>query len=148
LNHEEQGFGKENLRDGEPENERLKFVLLWPISLIVTYVLLFIFMVEIVEYVTESGKNTFAVWFEKLSAPAAAKVTVGLRRIETGNFSNVKGVEGGVFEYRIDFGPGYRVYFGKDGDRLVILLAGGTKKKQQQDIETAQQLWREYKNAK
>lgn len=60
---------------------------------------------------------------------AAVKVTTAVHRMEQGNFSNVKGVGAGVYEYRIDFGPGYRIYFGKDGDRLVILLAGGTKKR-------------------
>ena len=63
-----------------------------------------------------------------MCAPAA------LRRLELGNLSNVKGVGAGVFEYRIDFGPGYRVYFGKDGDTVVILLAGGTRKRQDRDI--------------
>ena len=58
--------------------------------------------------------------------------------MEQGNFSKVKGVGAGVFEYKIDFGPGYRIYFGKDGDRLVILIGGGTKKRQQQDIAAAQ----------
>jgi putative addiction module killer protein len=62
-----------------------------------------------------------------LNVQAAAKVTTALERIADGNLSNVKGVGGGVFEYRIDFGPGYRVYFGRDGGQLVILLAGGTK---------------------
>ncbi len=62
--------------------------------------------------------------------------------------SSAKGVGAGVSEYRIDFGPGYRVYFGKDGDTLIILLGGGTKKRQQNDIETAQDLWREYKQRK
>ncbi len=61
-----------------------------------------------------------------------------------GNLSNVKGVGGGVLEYRIDFGPGYRIYFGRDGDALIILLGGGTKVRQQRDIETAVALWREY----
>jgi putative addiction module killer protein len=60
----------------------------------------------------------------------------------------VKGVGGGVFEYRIDFGPGYRVYFGKDGEVLIILLGGGTKKRQQKDIETAHTLWQEYRQRK
>ncbi len=62
--------------------------------------------------------------------------------------SPAKGVGAGVSEYRIDFGPGYRVYFGKDGDTLIILLGGGTKKRQQKDIEAAQDLWREYKQRK
>jgi len=79
---------------------------------------------------------------------AAAKVTVALTRIELGNLSNVKGVGAGVQELRIDFGPGYRVYFGRDGDRLVILLAGGTKSRQQKDISTAQKRWADHKKRK
>lgn len=59
-----------------------------------------------------------------------------------------KGVGAGVYEYRIDFGPGYRIYFGKDGDQLVILLAGGTKKRQDADIRTAKEHWRDYKRRK
>ena len=59
--------------------------------------------------------------------------------MEQGNFSNAKGVGGGVMEYKIDFGPGYRIYFGKDGDRLVILVAGGSKKRQARDIAAAQE---------
>jgi putative addiction module killer protein len=62
-----------------------------------------------------------------------------------GNFSAAKGAGAGIFELRLDFGPGYRVYFGKDGEKLVILLGGGTKKRQQLDIDAAQKLWREYK---
>ena len=69
-------------------------------------------------------------------------------RMELGNFSNVKGVGAGVLEYRIDFGPGYRVYFGKDGDTIVILLAGGTKKRQGRDIADAHQRWADYKKRK
>ncbi len=68
--------------------------------------------------------------------------------MEQGNLSNIKGVGAGVSEYRIDFGPGYRVYFGRDGDTLIILLGGDTKKRQQRDIEAARDLWREYKQRK
>ena len=75
-------------------------------------------------------------------------MTTALRRIEQGNLSSAKGVGGGVFESRIDFGPGYRVYFGSDGDTVIILLGGGTKKRQQSDIETARGLWREYSRRK
>jgi len=67
------------------------------------------------------------------------------RRIEMGNLSSVKAVGTGVLEYRIDWGPGYRVYFGRDGQRLVILLAGGTKRRQQGDIRAAQERWADYK---
>lgn len=68
--------------------------------------------------------------------------------MELGNFSNVKGVGAGTFEDRIDFGPGYRVYFGKDGDLIVILLAGGTKKRQDRDIANAHERWADYKKRK
>lgn len=69
-------------------------------------------------------------------------------KMSQGNFSNVKGAGSGVFEYRLDFGPGYRIYFGKDGDRLVILLGGGTKKRQSGDIATAIESWLDYKQRK
>lgn len=75
-------------------------------------------------------------------------MTIALARLEQENFSNVKGVGSGVFEYKIDFGPGYRIYFGKDGDRIVILLGGGTKKRQRHDIRTAQECWAAYKRRK
>ena len=65
-----------------------------------------------------------------------------------GNLADHKGVGGGVFEHRIHDGPGYRVYFGKDGRKLIILLGGGTKKRQQRDIEAARQLWKRYKDTR
>ena len=102
----------------------------------------------ILEYADRSGSSPFAGWFRALDAVAAAKVTTAVRRLELGNFSNVKGVGVGVFEYRIDFGPGYRVYFGKDGDDTVILLGGGTKKRQHRDIALAQERWVDYKRRK
>lgn len=77
-----------------------------------------------------------------------ARVTVSLDRLERGNFSTAKGIGSGVFQLRLDFGPGYRVYFGKDGERVVILLGGGTKKRQQSDIDAAHVLWREYRARK
>jgi putative addiction module killer protein len=75
-------------------------------------------------------------------------VTVALTRIEQGNLSNAKRVGSGVHEYRIDFGPGHRVYFGRDGDQLVILLGGGTKKRQEKDIQAARAYWADYKRRK
>jgi putative addiction module killer protein len=83
-----------------------------------------------------------------LDAVARAKVASAIARMEQGNLSNTKGVGGGVLEYRIDFGPGYRVYFGRDGETLVILLTGGTKRRQQRDIEAAIDYWRKYKRSK
>ena len=100
------------------------------------------------EYLDRDGSSPFAKWFDDLDGTAAAKVTTAVHRLELGNFSNVKGVGAGVFEYRIDFGPGYRVYFGRDGDSVVILLGGGTKKRQDRDIATAQERWRDYKKRK
>ena len=105
-------------------------------------------MLDVREYLDEGGDSPFADWFSELDAIAASKVTIVLTRIEQGNLSNVKGVGRGVLEYRLDFGPGYRVYFGRDGDVLVILLAGGTKKRQQRDIGAAQACWADYKRRK
>ena len=75
-------------------------------------------------------------------------MTTALVRAEDGNLSDAKSVGLGVHEMRIDFGPGYRVHFGRDGIALVILLAGGTKKSQQRDIARAQELWSDYKRRK
>lgn len=83
------------------------------------------------EYLDGKGASPFADWFERLDA-----------------VSNVKGVGEGVFEFRIDYGPGYRIYFGRDGDRLVILLAGGTKRRQDDDIAAAKARWSDYKARK
>ena len=105
-------------------------------------------MAEIRYYVAAGGAAPFADWFAKLDAIAGAKITRAIARMEQGNFSNVKSVGEGVLEYRIDFGPGYRVYFGRDGDTIVILLTGGTKKRQQRDIEAAHGYWQDYKKAK
>ena len=103
---------------------------------------------RLLEYLDASGKSTFRAWFDRLDATAAAKATIGLARIGHGNLSNAKGVGGGVREYRIDFGPGYRIYFGQDGEEIVILLGGGTKARQDHDIATAQARWLDYKRRK
>jgi putative addiction module killer protein len=76
-------------------------------------------MVEVCEYLDRGGRSPFAAWSDRLNREAAAKVAAALARIQQGNFSSAKGVGAGVYEYRIDFGPGYRIYFGKDGDTLV-----------------------------
>ena len=73
-------------------------------------------MIEVREYIDTQGRSPYARWFNRLNAPAAAKVATALVRMEQGSLSSVKGVGSGVFESRIDFGPGYRVYFGKDGN--------------------------------
>lgn len=104
--------------------------------------------VRVCEYTDGGGRSHFRRWFDGLDARAAAKVTTALYRLQQGNFSNAKGVGSGVYEYRIHSGPGYRLYFGKDGETLVILLLGGSKKTQHQDVENAKRLWREYKQGK
>ena len=105
-------------------------------------------MIEIKEYIDSSDQSPYARWFNRLNAPAAAKVVTSLVRMEQGNFSSTKSLGGGILECRINFGPGYRIYFGRDGSSIVILLGGGTKKRQQNDIETAKTLWKEYKRRK
>ncbi len=105
-------------------------------------------MIEVREYIDAEGRSPYAAWFENLAAPAAAKIVTATIRMSQGNFSNTKGVGSGVFECRIDFGPGYRIYFGKDGEKMVILLGGGTKKRQNQDIRTAIGRWEDYKRRK
>jgi len=104
--------------------------------------------IRVAEYLDPSGRSSFRRWFDDLDATAAAKVSTALYRLGQGNFSNVKGVGSGVFEYRIDFGPGYRIYFGKDGATFVILLGGGTKKRQASAIAAAAGAWADYKRRK
>ena len=105
-------------------------------------------MVEVLEYLDQKGNSPFADWFNALDAQAAVKVSTAQTKLGLGNWSNVKGVGGGVYERVIDFGPGYRIYFGKDGDKVVILLAGGTKKRQDTDIINAKERWQDYKQCK
>lgn len=100
------------------------------------------------EYVDSAGRSPFHDWFVDLPALEAARVTGVIVRMEHGNFGNVKGVGQGVFEYVLNFGPGYRVYFGKDGEQVIILLGGGTKKRQQNDINLAIARWQDFKQRK
>ncbi len=103
--------------------------------------------IEIKEY-TENGLSPFAEWFDDLDAVTAARVDRQIRRLEAGNFGAAKPVGDGVCELRLDFGPGYRVYYGMDGKTLVILLGGGDKRRQASDITAAMARWARYKKAK
>jgi putative addiction module killer protein len=105
-------------------------------------------VVELRGYIDEDGNKLFAIGLDTLDATAAAKVTIALARMEQGNFSNAKSVGAGVHEYKVDFGPGYRIYFGKDSEAVVILVGGGTKKRQRKDIHAAQACWADYKRRK
>ena len=100
---------------------------------------------QVLQYLDSAGHNPFAAWFDGLDAQAAAKVTIAIARLEQGNLSSAKGVGGGFLEFRIDFGPGYRAYFGRDGETIIILLGGGTKKRQSDDIATAKARWNDYR---
>lgn len=96
------------------------------------------------------GRSTrFSEWLASLKdRRAVGIVRARLNRIRLGNFGDCKSVGGGVDELRIDFGPGYRVYYGRDGSSVVVLLCGGTKRTQARDIVTAQAYWKVYLNAK
>ena len=100
--------------------------------------------IQVEEYIREDESSPYRKWFDDLDVHAAVKVTTALARMELGNTSNVKWFEG-IAEYRIDWGPGYRIYLAKDGDALVILFGGGTKKQQRLDIGRAKVLHEEYK---
>lgn len=102
---------------------------------------------KIVEFLV-NGESVFRRWFDSLDAHAAVKITTALYRLEQGNFSNVKPVGKGVSEHKIDFGGGYRIYFGQDGKELIVLLIGGAKKTQAKDILTAQKYWVTYNSLK
>ena len=105
-------------------------------------------MIEVREYTDASGKSAYTKWFDALDIHAATKVATALEKLARGNFSNVEAVGGGVSEYKLDWGPGYRIYFGKDGETLVILVGGGSKKRQSVDIAAAKDRWAEYKARK
>jgi len=94
---------------------------------------------NVVEYIDEKGRSPFGRWFDRLPAMAAAKVNTGRHRMAQGNLGDVKPVGEGVSERRIDWGPGYRIYCGMDGSDLIVLLGGGSKKGQQEDIAIAKE---------
>jgi len=103
--------------------------------------------IKVEEYIRGDASNPYKQWFDSLPAQAAAKVTVAKLRMELGNTSSVKWFDG-MGEYVIDWGPGYRIYLAKDGDTLIVLLGGGTKRGQQRDIDKAKELLAEYKARK
>ena len=102
---------------------------------------------EIREY-NEAGRSPFAEWFGGLDAVTAARVDRYIRRLEAGNFGAAKPLGEGVFELRLDFGPGYRVYYGREGRTIIVLLGGGSKRRQDADIAGTVELWKRYKQTK
>ena len=103
--------------------------------------------IQVDEYLCEDGSNPYKTWFDSLDAHAAAKVVTAKLRLELGNTSNVKWFDG-IGEFVIDWGPGYRIYLARDGDRLIVLFGGGTKRGQRRDIDRAKALHAEYKARK
>jgi putative addiction module killer protein len=102
---------------------------------------------KVQEYLTEDGLSPYKKWFDSLDSIAAAKVAVAVLRMEAGNVANIKWFDG-IGEYKINWGPGYRVYLAKEGNRLIILFGGGTKKSQSKDIKIAKSLYADYKMRK
>ena len=101
-------------------------------------------MIEFTEYIDANGKSPFAQWFDALDAVAATKIRLYTTRVELGNFSNVEPIGEGLSEIKIDFGPGYRVYFRKEKEKLLLLLGGSSKKGQQKAIDAAKLVWKKY----
>jgi putative addiction module killer protein len=102
-------------------------------------------VIELRNYVDARGRSPFERWLERLDTDTAARIIVALSRLELGNTSRIKSLGGGLHEFKIDFGPGYRVYFGYEGRTIVILLAGGTKRGQDDDIARAKACWKDYR---
>ena len=103
-------------------------------------------MIEILRYVTSDGRDVFGEWLAKLQdARAQAKVAVRIDRVASGNFGDCKPLRDGVCELRVDWGPGYRIYYAMVGKTAVLLLAGGDKRKQSSDVERAIAYLNDYK---
>jgi putative addiction module killer protein len=102
---------------------------------------------EIREFI-ENEYSPFADWFDSLDAVTAARVDKYIRRLEAGSFGSAKALQDGVSELKLDFGPGYRVYFGRDGKTIIILLGGGSKRRQSADVAAAIERWMRYKQSK
>lgn len=101
---------------------------------------------EILKYCTDGGICPFDEWFNTLDSVTQARIDVRLDRVSLGNFGDHQSVGGGVYELRFFFGAGYRIYYGKVENRVVLLLTGGSKKRQSRDVNAAQKFWAAYKN--
>jgi putative addiction module killer protein len=103
-------------------------------------------MVEIRHYLTASGKNVFEEWLDSLrDAKAEARIAARIARLTAGNFGDCRPVRDGVWELRIDWGPGYRVYYAMVGRACVLLLCGGDKRRQSAEINRAVEYWNDCK---
>ncbi len=96
------------------------------------------------EYLSADGRNYFREWLDTLTVPVRARIQARILRFEIGNLGDHKTVGGGLWEARVMFGSGYRIYFGKKGRSIILILLGGAKSSQTRDIRKAQLLWKEY----
>jgi len=96
-------------------------------------------------YITSDGKQPYSEWLRNLrDTMTVARIRTRIDRIEEGNLGQYKSLGTGLFEFKFSFGPGYRVYFAVDGDKIVLLLSGGDKGSQRKDIEKAREYWTDY----
>ena len=102
-------------------------------------------MIEVVHYITKDGRDHFGDWLHQQHDQVLARVQQRIDRVRRGNFGDHKSLGAGLSELRISHGPGYRVYYGRDGQHVVVLLAGGTKQRQAHDIQRSHAHWRAYK---
>ena len=106
-------------------------------------------LIKIIVYKSGSGKEPFILWLSDLDAETKATISTRLKRVSLGNFGDCKFLKNasGISELRIDYGPGYRIYFGKQGNTVVVLLIGGDKASQDRDIAKAQKYWLDFKES-
>lgn len=103
---------------------------------------------EIQNYLTADGRSPFQEWLDSLrNLNAKVKIEKRLERVALGNLGDYRSVGAGVYEFKLDYGPGYRVYFGQIGSTIVLLLCGGDKSTQKQDILEAREYWRDYEGS-
>lgn len=105
-------------------------------------------MITVREYVTPAGRNPFRQWLDSLSTEVRARVQIRVLRFELGNLGDAKALGGGIWEARLMFGAGYRIYFGRDGAAIILLLTGGDKASQRRDVQRATEFWSDYLGAK
>lgn len=99
----------------------------------------------LIEYVDPNGNTPIQDWLKDIDTMVSSRIRARLRRVELGNFGDMKHVGSGVNEFRFNFGSGYRVYFARYGEIIVLLLCAGDKSSQTQDIELAQNYWADFK---
>jgi putative addiction module killer protein len=100
--------------------------------------------IEIRVYETETGKEPYNIWFDKLDTTTQVVIDARLERVKIGNFGNCKPLKGGLWEFIIDYGPGYRIYFGEINNKIILLLSAGNKRNQSRDIDKAREYWLDY----